>query len=54
LGTGYAAAERHMNTAEPSPAGYQQRATESLDKVIDGFEAIEAPMAVQSMLRQPT
>lgn len=47
LAEGYAAAEKHLNSAEPPTGGYQTRAAESLDQTIAGFHGIEAPMAVQ-------
>jgi choline dehydrogenase-like flavoprotein len=46
-GGGYDRAEAALNRTPPAPTDYQTRTRESLEALLPGFEADDAPMAVQ-------
>jgi choline dehydrogenase-like flavoprotein len=44
---GYAAAEARLNSAEPPTSAFQQSSRTFLEQTIQGFQAADAPMAIQ-------
>jgi choline dehydrogenase-like flavoprotein len=47
IGDGYEAAEARLNSAKPPPSTFQQRSKTFLEQTIKGFQAEDAPMAIQ-------